>query len=304
MGAQRELFFTTYYDAITTWGSVSAGELLLLTASNGGVNVSNDVFSPYVTSVPGVEGTGGMFGKSAITSLGMVYMRPDGVYLWDGGQSSQIISSQLAYQFWLCSTSPFINANIFQVQHWNRWIAVPGNWIFDQDLNSWWIMNDPNIMSEVSYWNAYYERANVEADSVLVAAPYATSAALPAELIYYTRTACASNWRYTTNLFQVVYGAVADIAEVVITAANIGSESYTIVPKLLLLDDTEVTLDTITVPGSTNKLTQYRLRTRCITDMVQIQLNVACGGSDIDGQNFMIGSVAIGYESRWHVAVT
>ena len=308
LGSQLELFFTNSLDAITSWGSLSSGELLLLTSDSGGIVVANDIFSPYITAVPGVQGTGGMYGKSCVSPIGLVYMSSQGAWSWSGGSNSQRISTSLAPNFATFGGS--ISLAQFEVSNYGDWIVFPGNWMYDTIGGGWWILNDPFIHDSVNYYNFHYtlgnnNAVNPGAQQSLFATP---SGSLPSSnqfMISYTLPVCASAWRYTSNPILVDHGMEVDCREVVVTARNVGGFVYTINLQLMTAQGTVITLDPIVVPAHQVKMTQYRVQCYAQSDLIQFKLDVtSTDPNNTDGQNFTIGSVALGYLTRWHLPVT
>ena len=305
--SQQQLFQTNTYDAITSWGSLSSGELLLLTANNGGIIVANDVFSPYVTAVPGVQGTGGMVGKACVSPLGLIYMSSEGAWVWSGGASSQRISTSLAPNF--ASYGTKFPLNQFEILDYADWLFFPGNWIYDTVGGGWWIINDPNINDSLNYYNFHFALGNSTPNfgtlQAIFATPSFTLAGANQFMVSYTLPICASKWRYTTNPIQVDHGNVVDVREVVVTARNVGTFTYTINIRLTTAQGIANAIDPIVVPAGQVKMTEYRVQTWAQSDLIQMEIDVtSTDPNNTDGQNFMIGSIAFGYLTRWHLPVT
>ena len=123
------------------WSSVSAGELFLVKKRGGGAVMTGDIFSPNVTFYPGIQSTGGMYGRADAGSLGVFYCSLDnGAWLWNGGNTAQKISMQLDDNFYVPAefTSDAIDYGYF-VQCIGDKAFFSNNWMYDMTLHSWWI---------------------------------------------------------------------------------------------------------------------------------------------------------------------
>jgi hypothetical protein len=122
-------------------GSISAGELFIVKHRGGGVVVTGDIFSPNVTSLPGVQGTGGIYGRADSGPVGFIYCSyANGAWLWNGGNTAQKISSKLDDNFFLPSVFGAMLSNnyAFFVQNVGDQIYFSNNWIYDTVSASWW----------------------------------------------------------------------------------------------------------------------------------------------------------------------
>ncbi len=123
------------------WGSVSLGELLLVKKYGGAVIVNGDIFSPSsVISVPGVQSTGDFVGQARATPVGLFYCSQDqGAWVWNGGNTSQKISSNINDSFFDLQTNNITSNNYgFNVYQWQKWVLFSGNVMYDTENNSWW----------------------------------------------------------------------------------------------------------------------------------------------------------------------
>ena len=122
-------------------GSISAGELFLVKKRGGAIVVTGDIFSPNVTILPGVQGTGGFYGSAHSGLAGFVYCSYDnGAWAWNGGSTAQKISTQLDDSFFLPPEWSTIGSNNYG--YYVRCIAdrvyVSNNWLYDLNTQSWW----------------------------------------------------------------------------------------------------------------------------------------------------------------------
>jgi hypothetical protein len=103
--------------------------------------VTGDIASPNVTILPGVESTGGFFGSAHSGQIGFVYCSYDnGAWVWNGGSTSQKISTQLDDSFFLPPEFDTMASNNygFYVRCIADRIYFSNNWFYDLNTSSWW----------------------------------------------------------------------------------------------------------------------------------------------------------------------
>lgn len=161
LGTQQTMLSPESPFGYGAWGSISAGELILIKFYGGAVMMYDDIVYPRVVRLPGVAGTNGFMQQGSFCSIGMVYVsKNNGVFVWNGNNVSQKISSQIDMTRLTPSSGgnrqfPVgFGANTF-IAHttWLDRVVFPQNWLFDPTLNSWWklLQNTNNIM----WWSAY-----------------------------------------------------------------------------------------------------------------------------------------------------
>jgi hypothetical protein len=147
-------YFTEMGAGVACWGSISTGELFMLYAGGGAVLLYGDMFAPSSAyKLPGVVGPGFCTGPAAQSPAGLIYAtESDGAYLWNGGNTSSKISNQIPDDMLFRAPLPsafntmqFRN-NSMQVP-WGAQVMFPNNWVYDTITSSWWMSEDPNIVS-------------------------------------------------------------------------------------------------------------------------------------------------------------
>ncbi len=146
------LFAPSNSNLIGAWGSVSTGELVVIFQGTGMAVVSGDLFAPSsVINLPAVTGTGKAIGPAASTPIGLIYPTDtDGVYVWNGGNTSYKISTAIPddqfvrsqYTADLSIPDAFIPC-LTHHDIWNNWVMFANNWMYDCLTNSWWQVEDP-----------------------------------------------------------------------------------------------------------------------------------------------------------------
>lgn len=123
------------------WGSLTSSDLLLIKNHGGAYLIQGDINNPIVRRFPSVLGTNGVEVIGTASNVGFVYgVNNDGVYAWQGGDASLLLSPQLEDGFWQAPTSTYRFAG--QFQSWGDLILCPNNYIFDTKTNAWWRIED------------------------------------------------------------------------------------------------------------------------------------------------------------------
>ncbi len=135
------------------WGSISASELFLVRHQGGGYVIQGDLNTPTVTRLPGVTPTNGSVQVAGQTPIGFVYgSANNGVWVWNGGNTSVKLSSQLNDDFFMQSTTYPYNAvsagPMFNFNTLGDLIYCPNGWIYSITLNSWWKWEVPPTSGE------------------------------------------------------------------------------------------------------------------------------------------------------------
>jgi len=138
------------------WGSVSTGELVMIRRGQGAVMVAGDpAFPTFVTKLPAVHGTGQIMQRMTQCQTGSLYVtQTDGVYAWNGGNTSTKISPQIPDQAIIrpeLEPGGLFSSGVVGVRTWhdvlNNLVFFPNNWVFDSTSNSWWQCEDPDVFT-------------------------------------------------------------------------------------------------------------------------------------------------------------
>jgi hypothetical protein len=125
------------------WGTVSVGELLLVKKRGGAVIMYGDVANPTsAIQIQGIQSTGNIVGRAGATPQGLIYCAEKrGAWIWNGGNTSTKISTQIEDDFFDLETGSIQSNNYgFYVQSWQNWILFSHNWLWNAESNSWWIL--------------------------------------------------------------------------------------------------------------------------------------------------------------------
>lgn len=143
--------------------SITADEIIFIKDREGAVLVRGDLDNPTVVQLPYVESTHGAYSIPAKTNFGLVYGTANGIYVWEGGESSRHISPQMEGWFWNHDTTLNYLGNRGRFAWWNPWVVVPNNFIYDSRTESWWRLDSPantvfscNVADVVNSGNRLY----------------------------------------------------------------------------------------------------------------------------------------------------
>jgi hypothetical protein len=232
---QNEVFVPEYSTGYGCWGTMSISELLLIKHKGGAVYVTGDIANPTVTHLPGVISTGGLISQCAPTPVGLMYpTATNGMYLWNGGNTSQKISNQLDDGFFL---TPQVIPNFgvqVQVEPWNEWILVSNNWLYDTVTQGWWRLEDPTQTTNTNIGIpspgpvfSWYARSYQ--DNLMYAAVGAYLNSPASEAIWvYDRTKPASTFSWQSHPIPVTTERLVDVRELVLLAQGQGIVSVTL----------------------------------------------------------------------------
>lgn len=126
--------------------SVTADELLIICDSGGGYLIKGDLNNPTVMRLPFIEPAFGVSMRPAVTPLGVVYATRNGIFLWNGGDTTQKLSTQIDGFFHRINDNwNFYAAMPGRLDYWHPFVAVPNNYLYDTRTNSWWRLEDPTV---------------------------------------------------------------------------------------------------------------------------------------------------------------
>jgi hypothetical protein len=126
-----------------TVASITADEIIFIKDAEGAILVRGDMDNPTVVQLPYVESTHGAYSVPAKSNFGLVYGTSNGVYVWEGGESSRKLSDQLEGWFWNHDTTLTYLGNRGRFGWWNPWVVVPNNFVYDSRTQGWWRLDTP-----------------------------------------------------------------------------------------------------------------------------------------------------------------
>lgn len=141
---------------ITVIASANTDELFCVNNKGGGFTVRGDMSNPTVTILRSIESTFGVRQTPAYTPIGIVYCTPNGVFVYQGGETTPKLSTQLESSFWDYSINAATPETNFmprkgRLGYFHPWVCVPNNFLYDTNLKSWWRLEDPTTNSSIPY---------------------------------------------------------------------------------------------------------------------------------------------------------
>ncbi len=297
LGAQSEIFFPSVSDDLSSWGSLSAGELLLLTRQNGGCVVTGDVFSPYVTIVPGLQGTGTLMGQACLSPIGLVYLSGNsGAWVWSGGSSSTKISSQLPGNFYNTSGKySGLGFNNFGVGFWDNWILVQDNWVYDLVTQSWWQLTLPATNPSYFHYAAFGETQS-GLNNGFYASPTRFTYGDGTTIDYFSPSNLTTAWTWASQAILLADGEMVEVDELEVTMSG----GATVVVSIETLTGGVTATDTITL-ASITKPTTFRVPCHVQSDSIMVTVTVTSANTTYPT---ILHSLSIGYRERWRLRAT
>lgn len=144
---------STGYGAVA---SMNANELVMFAHDGGALVIRGDLASPVLTSLPMVEGTYNVECVPAVTPLGVVYLSRNGVFAWNGRDSSKKLSGQIDGDLTDYATTVPRLGTRGRLGWWHPWVCCPNNWLHDTRTGGWWRLDDPGAHSVYNCYDVDY----------------------------------------------------------------------------------------------------------------------------------------------------
>jgi hypothetical protein len=294
---QAEVFGPENPFGYGAFNSVSAGELFAVKCRGGAVIIQGDLNNPTVTSLPGVKSTGVIYGRTDTDQNGLYYCcEEQGAWVWNGGNSSQKISTQLDDNFFKVA-NPITDTTYYgyYCQRWADWMLFSNNWIFNSTTGAWWRLSNPATESYFWYVPGWDPRF------MFCAVQNVASSATPF-LFEYDRT--IPNGSYTWQSLPIKVPAedrTSTMRELVIRASNPYADAA---PQIIatLIDDKGNTsvLDTWTMTPGIDTVQETRLNA-ALKQTTTVAVNLACSGTLYAP---VVHGLSMGSRTREHTGIT
>lgn len=165
-------------DVVADVGTIAIStvdQMLVVKHVGGGALIAGDLDQPTIHRLPYIESTGGVICKGAQTPVGYVYGSRNGIFLWNGGDSTERISPQLDGFFW-----DHTDGSVFEtyagsrgrMAYWNGLVCVPNNYVLDIDSQSWWRLAVPTLDPIAVGVKAPFNCYDTDPNNILYAFPY------------------------------------------------------------------------------------------------------------------------------------
>lgn len=203
-----------------SYGSISTGEFLVI----GGVpestfQISGDLDNPTVTNLPGVHPTGRFLAPGLTTSIGLLYAtESDGIWLWNGGNTSKKVSPQLQDDFFIRTTNTgysrpdVVVGSSLHAAVWGDYALYPNNFLFDTQTLSWWKLDDTTA-GNYQVWASVTPRyAYGTVDSII--------AATTNSMVRYDATLAATSYSWQSQPIETgTAGTLVEVYDIEVKAS-------------------------------------------------------------------------------------
>jgi hypothetical protein len=266
--------------------SMTANELFIVKRRNGGFVIRGDISDPTVLRLPGVTGAGGATQTAVSAPIGAVYgVVNGGVWVWAGGEESQLLSPNLNQDMLTGMTGQdiFNGGHLGRFESAREWIFAANNWVYDWRQKSWWRIDDPTDRAILHWCNA------VQVAGVFGTPVYMEDATTP-YLFFYDFTSPARDYSWQSQPLPQTTQQDIEVRHIVVVAEGAAASTVTVTLKGLsgvLSDPAVFTL------GSTTYLDMQRQSTTLNASHVQVHIEADGGANPAP----IVHEVRIGYHS-------
>jgi hypothetical protein len=277
-------------------GSISAGELFLVKRRGGGVIITGDLFAPTsITYLPGVQPTGGGYGNADSGIQGLFYCSIDnGVWVWNGSNTSQKISQQLDDSFFMTPDAAIYLS--WYVRCIGDKVYFSNNWLYDTRTGSWWKYAPDATQGGTSY----FWIQNVDGTGFYVS-PLTFQNSNINFLHRFDFNTPAQHYQWRSSPLRLSgQDRVADIREIVVRASCSGSHGAV---TLRVLDKGATVWGPYTQTGTVDAgpdIIRFNAAALGVSEP-QVQINVDNSSSD---DMPVVHSISVKYRERAHQGVT
>jgi len=284
----------------------------------GAFLIYGDIQAPsQAVNLPGVTSSGGAIGEAMPCAVGLVYCTDyDGVYAWNGGNTSQKISYPLSGKSFLrppltlptVSSNPSINIGPnYRNGVWGSWVLLANGYLFDTITKGWWQIDNPGTNPDVQVWGGPGGMTQYFYSSSGVSYSPSGSFTPVVKILKWDRSKPATSWQWNSNPIpapgsQVMLGAVE------ICASNLSTYDCTItvqpvaLPAMKAYPNQNATQPVVfTIPASTQSVRQAKaLGWNDFNMVVRVTATTTQTPGTPDGTNPapILHDMALGYAER------
>lgn len=270
-----------------SWFTQNASQAVVIKRNYGGYIISGPMEQPTITRMPGIPGADPPNLPARLNDGTIMYGNRRGVWLWSGGDTAQLASSQLNPGFWIPSNYDAKNLNIEpgvagQFAYCYPHVWCPNNFLYDTRYGSWWKLN--NSATNYVYWDV-----SSSGNVIGVVNTWGSTTTL-ADVFDYTTEATSYSWQ--SQPLQETLNRNLTFRELNITTQALASGSTL---TITFVDKSGNTISTTPVQTLTNTAYPITLSIPIDVEANDVQLRVVSSGSGGSGAP-RIYRIAIGYK--------
>lgn len=296
--------------------SLNTDELLIIYNNGGGLVMRGDLTNPTISNLRSIESVYGVRQSPVITPFGLVYCTPNGVFVYEGGETTMKISNQIARDFWNYAkyggdggtlTTPLqCSTHMGRLGWFHPYVCVPNNYLYDAELKSWWRLDDPTVNQGVAY--STYDTNST--NGKLFAFPYKITTAQTTVWDEYDSDVLASSYSWRSQPLVESNDRLISCQEIeVVLSSGKGTISNTVTVTLTGINEngavvsSPATAFTFTGTGATNA-TPYIKRKKIVTSLIarHVQMLITSTNSGTDPAP-KVHSVRVGYRDANRAAM-
>ena len=215
-GVSLECFVAENPGLMGAWASINASEAFFVKQQRGGFVMRGDIAYPTVVRLPSLTPTFDCVNIPCVAPDGrVVYGSREGVFAWDGGETSKHISSQLNGFFWNTGeTSAFLHTK-GSFAPFNGYVAAPNNFLWDSNTGGWWRLADPTTVPYTFY--------DVSAAGYLIGVPAYVSASRKILADYYDFSLGQTTFTWRSQPLRATRGRVSRFREIDVLISGVGT---------------------------------------------------------------------------------
>jgi len=224
--------------------SMNANELIGIKHQGGGGLLRGDVSAPQFISLPGLPSIQGATNIPVVTPMGLVFGTRDGVYVWQGSEGAESISTQLDGWFWQPEGTPGLEDGFLYESYPHRgkfnvsghFVYAPNNWIFDQRTGGWFRLSPTTQVVEaedeegedITYLTGYRNYEVSTTGRVYAVKPIVTEDDLIVAHVY-DRDIPAPIFRWRSQPIARTIARRTDVREVVAVLQGLGEVDVSVI---------------------------------------------------------------------------
>ena len=272
---------------------MSANQLVVIKFYGGGYVLQGDLSDTTVVQLPNLPCPDGSdYVRGVNTAKGFVYSGgPSGMYLWNGGDGAECISTQLDGNF--AVGSGFVSGANGQCDRWMDLVLVPQNWVWDAGAATpaWWRIEDDTVVN-IRYWST------VAQNSQAIGATSSFTTASPLFMHYFKYNELAHSWSWQSHpLWLAPPTNRMEVRQLLMAVQGFGTFTIT------FTDEFGGTA-TSTVTVASNTIVNVRANVSLDAQNLMVRIQASGSVADVPAEAPKLHRMYVGYRSAQHLALS